>query len=296
MTLSNDAVSTAFRALARCSAEVRPAGPWRWHCLVQNAALRPLTASVEDGFLHLVARLEAQGGAAGDLERALQANGTLPGGVKFALSLATSVLHLCTDIALLDEARLSERVHWAMEGFHHGYDRLNGLDSDPGCAAAPGVDVAGSRLGELLRETAWSCTERSSREFAVELHQDSIQPARITASARGVALNVELVRCDTAAEAALRAMSIFLLTASSGLRLVRAYGTDADGVRAFGMQVGLASEPAPEELDHALAALSVAHQMCAREAKVLLDPAAARCYLAVRDFPLVEKTQYEQEK
>jgi hypothetical protein len=296
MTLSNDAVGTAFRALARCSAELRPAGPWRWQCVVQNASLRPLTASVEDGFLHLAAHLEARGGEAGDLDRALRANGMLLGGVKFALSPASRGLHLCTDIALLDEARLLERVHWALEGFHQAHGRLNGLDPDQGGAAARGAEVAGSRLAELLRETAWSCTERSPGEFAVDLHQDSLHPARIAASAHGVVLDVEMARCDTAAEAALRAMSIFLLTASGALRLVRAYAAGADKVRTFEMQVGLPAEPAPEELEHALAALSVAHQMCAREAKVLLDPAAARCYLAVRNFPLVEETQCEQEK
>jgi hypothetical protein len=54
---------------------------------------------------------------------------------------------------------------------------------------------------------------------------------------------------------------------------------------ACGFQVRFDPAPSATELDHALAALSVACQAAAREANVLLDESVARQYLAVRNIP-----------
>jgi len=50
-----------------------------------------------------------------------------------------------------------------------------------------------------------------------------------------------------------------------------------------------------EEIDHSLAALSLAYRVCAREANLLLNEAAARCYLAARDFSNNYQTIDEKE-
>ena len=52
--------------------------------------------------------------------------------------------------------------------------------------------------------------------------------------------------------------------------------------------------PDSEEVNHGLAALSVAWRMCAREASVLLHEAAARCYLAARDLSTTNTTNKPQ--
>jgi hypothetical protein len=109
-------------------------------------------------------------------------------------------------------------------------------------------------------------------------------------------LNVELVRASATPEASRRALALYLLTAARELRLVRAYATQAEAGWSCGMQVNLPVAPASEEIDHALAALSMAHRMCAREANVLLDQAAARCYLAVRDTSNTNGNQPVKEK
>jgi hypothetical protein len=66
--------------------------------------------------------------------------------------------------------------------------------------------------------------------------------------------------------------------------MARACAVEADGQTSFGVQVGLPAAPAMEEIDHALGALSIAHRICARETNVLLNDAAARCYLAAREL------------
>jgi hypothetical protein len=296
MRLENEAAATAFRVLDKCSTELEATGPWRWRCVVQDGALLPLTSSVEEGFLQLAGQPEEHGGTARLLERALLENNTLAGGVKFALNAASRGLHLRTEILVLQEKQLLERVQWALAGFHDGCRRLKSLDSSDQGIVAPTAGPSGIRLGELLRETLWSCTERGPNEFSVDLRRAPAPPARITTNEYGVVSSVELVRCDTEAEISRQALSVFLLTASSALRLVRAHAVEeAEGQRSFGLQVSLPAAPAVEEIDHALAALSTAYWMCAREANVLRDEAAAQCYLSVRNLPFTYKPEKEKE-
>jgi hypothetical protein len=66
--------------------------------------------------------------------------------------------------------------------------------------------------------------------------------------------------------------------------MARASATESDGGWSFGFRVCLPPAPLPEEIDHGLAALSLAHRMAAREASVLLDETAAACYLAAREI------------
>lgn len=295
MRLANEAAANAFRVLDKCSAELESMGPWRWRCVVQNGALLPLTASLEDGFLQLAGHPEAMNRTAPALQRVLLGNDTLGGGVKFALNPASRSLYLRTEIVLLEEMQLLDRVHWALAGFHHGYHWLKSLDSHEEGAVAPAAGAPGVRLGELLRETSWSCTERGRNDFSADLAADSAPPARITTNEHGIVFSVELVRCTQAAEVERQALAAFLLTASSALRLVRAHAGEEEGQQRFGFQVCLPAAPAAEEIDHALAALSTAHRMCAREANVLLDEAAARCYLSVREIPLTINPENEKE-
>jgi hypothetical protein len=106
---------------------------------------------------------------------------------------------------------------------------------------------------------------------------------------------VELLRTNAAKEASRHALAVFLLTISGALRMARGYAEAADGHESYGFQVCLPDAPASEEIGHALAALSIAYRMCARETDVLLDAAAARCYLAARDSSTTNEPQHEEE-
>lgn len=295
MSLGNESVATVFRVLGKCSSELVPAGPWRWRCVVQNGARLPLAASIEEGFLHLAGHPESPGATAHVLERALRVNASLGGGVKFALNAAGSGLHLCADIVLLEETQMLERLPWVLAGFHQAYFRLNALDSRVDGMAAPREGASRGRLAELLRETSWSCRERGTNEFVADLEADSAPPARITVNDLGVAFTLELLRCAIPAGTVRQALAVFLLTAGSRLRLVRPNaGEEEEGQINYGFQVCLPAAPAAEEIDHALAALSTSY-CCAREANVLLDEGAARCYLSARNVPLTHNPENEKE-
>ena len=68
MKLADESVETVIRVLDKCSSELEPVGPWRWQCVVQNGTRMPLAASVEDGFLQLVGRPQANRGTSGSIE------------------------------------------------------------------------------------------------------------------------------------------------------------------------------------------------------------------------------------
>jgi hypothetical protein len=295
MRFANEAAATALRVLDKCCGEVKPNGPWRWQCIVQNGTRLHLAAALEEGFLHLAYLPDTIRRSACTPERAMRGNCTLSGGVKLALDASSCGLQLRADIVVLEEEQLLHRFEWALNGFHDGHGLLIHCDFRRGRMAAPAGCALAANLGELLHETSWQCTERGPNDFSADLGAESAPPARIRMNENSLVLSVELVRSSAAAEVSRQALAVFLLTASSALRLARAYEIEADGQQSFGFQVNLPAAPAPEEIDHALAALSIACRVCAREASVLLDEAAARSYLAARDVPHRNDPQEEKE-
>lgn len=286
MRFANEAAATASRVLDKCASEVNPYAPWRWQCIVENGARLPVTASLEEGFLHLACRPETTRRKERELERALRVNDTLAGGVKLALNSSSRGLHLQTEIEVRDERQLLDRFQSALEGFHQGVGLLNSLDCDLRGArdAERHETIYATKLGELLRESSWVCKERGANDYSAELDSTSAPLAKIRMTEEGLDLRVELLRAHVAAEVSRRALAVFLLRMSGGLRMARAYAATAEEQECFGFRVWLPSAPDGEEIDHALGALSMAHRMCAREMSVLLDEAAARCYMAAREF------------
>ena len=293
MTVVNPSVDATIRVLRKASVEFSALGPWRWQCVMQNGSALPLTAALEDGFLHLAGRLEAKNRTGRELGQALREDHRLAGGVKFALSSASGGLHLRSEIPFTEEARLVDRVHRALVGFHQGCERLKALDCPHADAAPVPATAPVMDLGDLLREASWPCSERGPNDFAVDLHLASAPPARASATAGGIELRIDLVRCAPAEHVPSQALAVFLLTANGALRMVRAHVLEIEEM-VFGFHVCLEA-PTAEEVDHALAAISIAHRACAREASVLLDEAAARCYLAVRNVPLLSNQENEKE-
>jgi hypothetical protein len=295
MTFASETAAATLRALDRCFEQVKQDGPWRWHCVAQNGARLPMEASLGEGFLHLACSAGATQACTSSLERALFGNDSLAGGVKFALDAKSHGLDMRADIAVVDEAQLHRRIQCALDGFHHGVQILKPVESDGVPVAELGAEASVAGVAELLRESAWTCTERGPGDLSVELDAESLPPARIHAAGAGLAVNVELARLNATTGAARQSLAVFLLTATGALRLVRAYGVQRGEQEIFGLQVGVPSAPVMEEIDHSLAALSLAYRVCAREANLLLNEAAARCYLAARDFSNNYQTIDEKE-
>ena len=281
MRLTNEAAATAARVLGKCCTEMKSRAPWRWNCAAQNGQHVSFDASVEEGFLQLSAGTSMCGLGGCDLDRALLRNGTLSGGVKYVLDPSSHELRLRADIVIVDELQLADRVRLGLVGLHQGHAQLDECAASP--AAAPrdhSLNSKAARLTQLLSESCWSFTERSSNELAVSLRVDSAPPALIATNGGGVELILELVRCNSRESLRLRAVSVFLLTANGNLRLARASSSDRDGQRSFGFHVCLPASAVAEEVEHALSALSVAYRTCAREAAALLDQRTAQYYLS----------------
>jgi hypothetical protein len=293
MKFANESAATAYRVLNKCAQEMEPAGPWRWRCVMQNGTRMNIAAAMEDGFLQLICLPDAIRKATLAIEDAVLCNKSLAGGVKLAMNSSTTGLHLRTDIVIVEERQLIERLEWALEGFHEGNLLLHSTDFLDE-QAKPQI-AADADLDELLRESPWSCTKRGPNNYSVELDAQAAPPAGIRINGSNLELSVELLRCGAPADASRHALALFLLTATSALRMVRAYAVRAENQESYGLQVSLQSSAASAEIDHALAALSIAYRMCAREAAVLLQAAAAHHYLAARDHSTTENHQTEKE-
>jgi hypothetical protein len=262
--------------------------------MVQNGTRLPIEATLDDGFLRLECRPDVARRSACTNEQAIMCNRTLGGGVKLALNGTDIAFHMTADILVRDEKQLLDRFRWALDGLHYGY----GLLSRPASHAGPTEEhrlEGGANLLELMRDSHWRLAERGPNEFSAELESRSSPLARLRASNREVALTTAFVRASTVPDCSRKAIALFLLTASSSLRLVRAFGSEADGAWACGLMVSLPAVPAMEEIEHGLAALSIAHRMCAREATLLLDEAAALSYLAARNLTTCNYHFREQE-
>jgi len=285
MIFASENASAVYRALGKCCQEVAPEGKWQWQCALLNGARLPVAASLREGFLSLECGAEITVGSPSMMKRAISANTCLHNGVKLVLDAASRCLRLHSDIAVLSELQLLARLQWSMDGLHHGTRLLACLCTD--CTLSPELTEAAApehlhNLEEFIRDSNWQLAKRGPNEFAVELESDSAPPALVRIDERGIAASVELVRCSRPEGAVPDALTIYLLTVTRTTRLVRA--TRLSGNQdIFALQAGLPASSAAEELAHALAALSVAHRACAREANVLLNEAAARCYLAARD-------------
>jgi hypothetical protein len=295
MTIANQTAATAYRVLNKFTCEREPSGPWSWQCIVQNGARLPLAASFDEGFLQLACRPESIRETTLALEDAMLCNNSLAGGVKLALHSSGSGLHLRTDIVVLDERQLHDRLEWALEGFHEGTRLLKSPDLRNNLQDSQSDPVSVVALDDLLRETSWPCVERGPNDFSADLDANAAPSASIRMRGNCLVLSVELLRGNASEDITRRALAVYILTASSSLRMVRAYAKRADGQISYGFHVSLPSSPATEEIHHALAALSVAYRICARETSVLIHSAAALQYLAARNPSTTEDRQPEKE-
>ncbi len=286
-----------LRVLRQCCHEVESRGPWQWQCLVRNSELLSIAASLGNGFLHLEYRTAEMEKRAPFLERALRANKTLPGGVKLVLGATDNDLHLRSDLPLEDAGRLRNSFERALHGFHEGEAAFTTLRvaNDRSFPSPVCGETNSGQLKEVLSEVAWPHTERASNDFSAELDAEGARRASLRLSDRDLETNVELFRSKDPSNTVRRALAAFLLSASRTLCMVRAYAETADDQELYGFQVSLSSAPAPEEVQDALAALSIAHRMCAREANVLLTETTAEHYLAARRFLTANQSGDEEE-
>jgi hypothetical protein len=295
MMLAKETAATAYRVLNKCASEIESSGSWSWQCVIENGARLSFAASFDEGFLQLACQPQAIRETALSLEDAMLCNKTLAGGVKLALNPSSRGLHLRTDIVVLYEKQLIDRMEWALEGFHDGNRQLESPHAHNESVSSQAARDSDVDLAELLRESSWPCAERGANDFSSKLDAGAAPPASIRMIGSTLEFRVELLRCNASEDITRQALALYLLTANSSLRMARACAAHADGQISYGFHVSLPSSPATEEVQHALSALSVAYRMCAREANVLLHGAAAQHYMTARNLSSTEDNNFEKE-
>lgn len=299
----NDLAEQRRRALADCLGQyadtIESAGPDAWRlALPGTTPLRTIVRAEGDWLLwhapfeaNLLGVLTAK-----CIAGLLRGNGNLPSGAKFCLDEHPGRLSLSAETPLCDSiANLAQRVAATAAGFRLARDGFQNLllgEADPfGPRAAPasGEPTPDRSLpcdpAALCREAGWPGTERESGQVAVPLevrgafHQALIAPSEDG----GLHLEVDLGNAQTQTVGA-AAAEVFLLGACRVVRLARAAAALAEGVAAYRWEATLGPPPSGAELDAALAALSVACQISAREIEALLDEKMAREFLKSRGW------------
>jgi hypothetical protein len=207
-------------------------------------------------------------------------NGVCCGGAKIALDTTVTRLFLCADIPLDDDSDPTRRVVQACVGLEQAAAMLRGAElhsGGHGTLAHPSGGAplrplpAGRDLASLCSAAQWPGIERESGVVAVDLGvRDPVCRALLQVRSDGrIAASVDLegdpVGDDGPPPVCRQALAMLLLRMNGSVRMARA--TVAGG--APRIEVVFDDAPAPVELRHALAALSVACRITAREAEIL---------------------------
>ncbi len=128
---------------------------------------------------------------------------------------------------------------------------------------------------------------RAGDQVAIELDvPDAFCQALVQPKGEGgLRLRVELATVPSACTTGRHAASALLLHASHLVRMARATARTAEGAIVYGWEISLDRVARAREVQHALAALSVACRLCAREIQLLgQDESLARKFLVVRGW------------
>ena len=291
-------IARAGAALEASGHPVESRGAGRWRLAAGNGAALATTATVEDGWLRLDAGLRARplpsrrGRAR--LWELLEANATLPGGVRLVLTGSRRLLARA-EAPTAEGVDLDVWVAGALAGLVRAAERWRGQGPPP-CKDGEGGPGSGTgdegpdlsdEVRRLCEEAGWSVIARPSGTLAVPLEVPGESctadvergPGRFTVTA-------ELARTSTLSAASRDAWAGLLLTACGVVRLARASAGSRDGHVAAWVEATWPGLPSAAELAHGLAACSVACQLCGREVTALKEEAIATQYLRVRGWSI----------
>jgi len=239
MIIENELAATTYRVLNKFACEIMSSSSWNWQCVVKNGTRLPLSASFDEGFLHLACRPDACRKTALALEDAMLCNKSLSGGVKLAHDPFETGLHLRTDIVVQDELQLRDRLEWALDGFHDGNLLLKSHASLNNFRISQAVPVPDADLTELLRDCSWPCAERGQNDFSANLDATGAPTGKhpddwkLSCAKRGIAS----LQCNGGYNST--GVGNLSSHGSCSLRMVRAYAEHADEQVCYGFHVCL---------------------------------------------------------
>jgi hypothetical protein len=293
------------RVLRHLFPGVEPTGPGRYAFALRTEGGPVGEARLGGGWLRLAVALggaSVPATACGEgLLGLARAHSGLPGGVKYALVGRGEALEAGAEMPVdgVDEAR----TRWLVAQLAEMAGGLRGAAAvvpsvhgaprsarSPGAPRAPGrgveqpspVTCAGVRA--LCQEEGWNVLGGSAGEVRVELPTaDAFRVASLSCTHGSIAARVELDLGPVIEVASRQALGLFLLRAAGALHMVRpwvAEGDPAQAPLAAGFEAVLRVAAPAAVVSAALGALTVACELCGREAEVLVrSPPLARLYL-----------------
>jgi hypothetical protein len=214
-----------------------------------------------------------------DAAACLRRGAELPGGVKIALvaSSDAAALQVQMDLVLDEEGDLPVQVRGACLTFEKALQSLASHDHGEirADAGEPPPDLRCS-----IAEAGWTCDERPEGTLVVDLQvANAFHQAAVEVRGHETRLAVDLAGVESVPEVCKRAAAAFLLRVAGAARMVRPILPPEVG--APRLEVVLPNPTTAAQIGHALAALSVACSLCAREVEVVLrDERIAALYLA----------------
>lgn len=270
-------------ALEKCVTRggVRAAGRSAWTFDLGNGKPLPVAARCEDRWLQLRAPIAGKEGADAPW-RFLLLNGGLRGAARVVRAERERRMELRADLPLHDVELVSARLEAVCESLRRASAAVAGNEKDGDADAVSERAKDGkTELAwvQLALEHGWKLEPRESNRFAVELEAPGfLNQACVEQRGPEVRLSIDLARSDALSAQSRRAASLFLLTMTGWLRMVRGTATEREP-GAIRLEVRLPAAMTGVELDLALAALSLACRLCTREVRALSDDLLARTYL-----------------
>jgi hypothetical protein len=299
MTAQIDSLEkTILSVLAKYSPVVESAGRWRWDFALANAltdkgAVRS-TLRVDDKWVRLQTRLPD---AAGDVEtkdwwELLCLNARLAGNAKFVLESDALSIGLQAEIPVDEDIDLSRRLDDTCGAFKAALACLHienesGLLHESAAGSLAEETTAGAfNLRALCEETGWPHNEREDGSVAFDLQaRTGFQQALVRSGSQGrVSVSADLALCAVLPVVSRQAISLMLLQASRLVRGARAVAHVSDNNAVMRFETVFSSRPTARELEHALAALSVANDLCGGETVALQDEGIAEEYLRLQGW------------
>ncbi len=278
---------------------VRALGDAGWEFTLPGEVPLLVTARLKKGWLRLCSPLSVPSSSRPTpeiLDRMLAQNIKLCGGAKFTLADDPPLPCLAAEI-LLDEEQsdLGVKIARACDGFGQALQEFAGerrgreshAEDAPATCDKEEADELALDLAALCKETGWPLVQRAGDQVAVELDVAGCFCQALVQSRgqKGLHLGVDMARAPSSGVTSRHALNVMLLHACHFLRMARATARNADGATVYGWEVALDRAASVREAEHALAALSLACRLSAREVAMFQqDESLARRYLMLRGW------------
>jgi hypothetical protein len=268
--------------------EVELVAPMHWQVSVRsNGTVHPGQIRLEEDWLVFDgSALDAGEPAPLDAWKLLHVNSRLEGPAKFASVAGKESPRLIAEIPLDEEIELPDVLQWMLRCVASGLrSNTDVLAQRPLMQPVHSMSTRSPQeLRALCSATGWPSTEKQDGGIAVELPtRRGVYSAIVRdGNGHGTHVSVPIASCGSLSDRSRHALSLLLLDACGLLRLARAAVHDAGDEAVAAFEVRLRSAPVAAELVHALAAVSVACDLCGPEAQALGHAATASHYLEAR--------------